>query len=265
MYDYDYKDLLDLYRELGLDSGRVVYATGNFGRLGRYSQRDKEVLLQNHIDVIQEIIGVDGTLVVPTHSWSLCNTDKIFDIDKTKSETGPFTEKVRTQNNSTRQFHPFSSLTAIGKRSQEICSNNSRHVFGWESPFQRMIDLNALYISVGQPMERSISLVHHIEFLMGVPYRYSKEFLHPCLIDGKIQLIEFYVYVTRNECDIVRDRNIKIMSKFRNKFLVPKINIGRSFAESLSMKDFFNSTTKEFSKDIYIWLKNDPKVRPYRK
>ena len=69
------------------------------------------------------------------------------------------------------------------------------------------------------------------------------------VIDGKIQLIEFYVYVTRNECDIVRDRNIKIMSKFRNKFLVPKINIGRSFAESLSMKDFFNSTTKEFSKD----------------
>jgi len=30
------------------------------------------------------------------------------------------------------------------------------------------------------------------------------------------------------------------------------------------MKDFFQSTTKEFMKDMYIWLKNDPKIRPYR-
>ena len=265
MHDYDYDNLLELYKKLGLDSGRVVYVTGNFGRLGRYYLRDKDIVLQDHINAIQEIIGINGTLVVPTHSWSLCNTDKLFDIENTKSETGPFTEEVRNQENSVRQFHPFSSLTAVGKKSVEICTNNSRHVFGWESPFQRMIDLDALYISVGQPMKKSISLVHHIELIMGVPYRYTKEFIQPCLIDGEVKMIEFYVYVTRNECDIVRDRNNKIMSKFREKFTVPNISIGRSFAESLNMQDFFKSTTKEFVKDTYIWLKNDPKIRPYRK
>jgi aminoglycoside 3-N-acetyltransferase len=264
MHDYDYNDLLELYKNLGLGQGRVVYVTGNFGRLGRYYQNEREIILQDHINAIQEIIGINGTLVVPTHSWSLCNTDKLFDIENMKSETGPFTEKVRKMDNSVRQFHPFSSLTAVGKKSVEICTNNSRHVFGLESPFQRMIDLDALYISVGQPMERSISLVHHIELLMGVPYRYTKEFIQPCLIDGDIKMIEFYAFVTRNECDIIRDRNTKIMSKFREKYSLQSVSVGRSFAESLNMKDFFQSTTKEFMKDMYIWLKNDPKIRPYR-
>jgi aminoglycoside 3-N-acetyltransferase len=263
-HDFNYDDLLSLYRGLGLDSGRVVYVTGNFGRLGRYYQKGRESVLQDHINAIQEIIGINGTLVVPTHSWSLCNTNKIFDIKSVKSETGPFTEQVRIQKDSVRQFHPFSSLTAIGCKSVEICTNNSRHVFGHESPFQRMIEMDALYISIGQPMERSISLVHHIELIMGVPYRYTKEFVQPCLIDGKVKMVEFYVYVTRNECDIIRDRNEKIMHKFRKSFTMPKVSIGRSFSESLNMKDFFQATTKEFSKEMYIWLKNNPKVRPYR-
>ncbi|MDU9048389.1 MAG: AAC(3) family N-acetyltransferase [Candidatus Electrothrix sp. Rat3] len=80
-----------------------------------------------HLSAIQELLGETGTLIVPTHSWSLCNTSKVFDIKRTPSETGPFTEYIRKQKSSVRQLHPFSSSTALGKEAMAICANTSKH------------------------------------------------------------------------------------------------------------------------------------------
>ena len=264
MFDYNFKSIIEAYRNVGLSNGRVVYVTGNFGRLGRYERNEKSTILNSHLIAIKDIIGEKGTIVVPTHSWKLCNTNKVFDIHSIPSETGPFTEYIRQQKDAVRQFHPFSSSTALGKEAVDICMNNSRHVYGLESPFQRMVDRDALYVSVGKPMESTISLVHHIEFLMGVPYRYTKEFLHPCLVDGKVKMMEFYLYVTRKKCEIVRDKNNKIMDAFNKSYTLNKTTLGRSCVESLSTADFYQSTKKVFSKDIYVWLKRPPLNRPYR-
>lgn len=261
MPDYSYSELLAAYKNVGVRSGRVVYVTGNFGRLGRYQTTDKMLLLQGHLDAIRELIGPDGTLVVPTHSWSLCNTDIPFDPEQTASETGPFTEFVRALPGAVRQFHPFSSSTALGRDALAICADTSRHVYGPESPFQRLIDRDALYVSVGQPMERSISLVHHIELVMGVPYRYSKEFFHPCRIGGSLGYENFYVYVTRSGCPIERDGNVKIMNEYRNRGFSRKVPLGRSFMEAVSCREFYDLITKYFSRDIYAWLRSPPSDR----
>ena len=261
---YSYKDIIDAYKGVGVESGRVVYITGNFGRPGIYQFPQKNKLLDAHLTAIQEILGPDGTLMVPTHTWSLCNTNKLFDLSSTPSETGPFTEYVRLQKEAVRQFHPFSSTTALGKDAKELCLHTSKHVYGAESPFQRMIDSDALYISVGQDMALSISLVHQIEFVMGVPYRYVKEFSHPCLINNVVEDRDFYLHVIRKDLEIQRDKNKKIMSRFRQVGHMARASLGRSFLEGLSAAEFYKIITKEFSKDIYYWLENPPSSRPYR-
>ncbi len=262
---YSYNDLLQAYGQAGVESGRIVYLTGNFGRLGKYFVEGKRSLLQAHLSALQELLGPQGTLVVPTHCWSLIRTDIPFDSLATPSEMGPFTEFVRQQPSSVRQFHPFSSHTAVGRQADVICSNNSRHVFGQCSPFQRMVERDALYVSVGMPIENTISLVHHVELMMGVPYRYTKEFVHPCLKDGKVSHELFYVFVTHHDCDIKRDSNEKILKHFRREgHSVRKVSLGRSFVESLSMLDFFNCTSELLRRDIYSWLSTPPTLRPYR-
>jgi len=260
---YSYKDIIEAYRGVGVESGRVVYVTGSFGRPGIYQFPQKNRLLDAHLTAIQEILGPDGTLMVPTHSRSLCNTKKPFDLSSTPSETGPFTEYVRIQNESVRQFHPFSSTTALGKDAEELCLHTSMHVYGAESPFQRMIDCDALYVSVGQDMAQSISLVHHIEFVMGVPYRYVKEFRHPCLIDDEVEDREFYLHVIRKDLDIRRDKNRKIMSIYKKNGDLHRAPLGRSFIEAVSSEKFYKIITKEFSKNIYLWLESDPTNRTY--
>ncbi|MDU9048391.1 MAG: AAC(3) family N-acetyltransferase [Candidatus Electrothrix sp. Rat3] len=214
-----------------------------------------------HLSAIQELLGETGTLIVPTHSWSLCNTSKVFDIKRTPSETGPFTEYIRKQKSSVRQLHPFSSSTALGKEAMAICANTSKHAYGPESPFQRMIDRNALYVSIGLPIELTISLVHHIELVMGVPYRYVKEFIHPIKVDNELKNIAFYLYVIRRECQIERDCNVNILNEFKKSYSVKRSSLGRSIVESLSTAEFFQAITKVFAKNIYIWLKKPPKKR----
>lgn len=256
--DYDKSALLQAYKSVGLAKGRVVYLTGNIGALGRFENKAKDKLLEAHFEVILDLIGGEGTLVVPTHTWSLCNSDKIFDIAATPSETGVLSEFVRCREGSVRQFHPFSSSTAYGKLSELICTRNSLHAYGPNSPCARIIDADAIHVSFGLPINKTISMVHHVELVMGVPYRYTKEFVHPCLVDGKVRLKEFYLYVTRQDVDITRDRNKRILDFYAVKNEIKTAQLGRSSVQSLEKKKLFDSTVDLFSRDIYAWLSYPP-------
>ncbi|WP_337881098.1 AAC(3) family N-acetyltransferase [Rheinheimera sp.] len=261
---YQYDDLLRAYSNVGVSKGRVVYVTGNFGKPGLYSEKGKQALLNAHLQALMQLLGDTGTLVVPTHSFSLCNTDNVFDSETTPSETGPFTELVRQQAGSVRQFHPFSSSTALGAQAEFICLHNSKHVYGLQSPFQRMLDLDALFVSVGLPARRTASLIHHVEFMMGVPYRYTKEFLHPCRIDNEVEKIIFYLHVLYRDLGLVRDRNKKIFEKFLCQYEVVSSKLGLSFLESFNMREFVDSASRFMAEDIYCWLQQPPTTRPYR-
>lgn len=264
-HDYDMDALVKAYRDVGLSEGKTVYLTGNFGRLGRYPSPDKQKIFEDHLEAIFSLIKSSGTLIVPTHSFSLCNTDQVYDHENTPSETGPFTEFVRRQPGAIRQLHPFSSSTALGAAASEICTNNSRHVYGWNSPFQRMVERDAIHVSIGKELNRTISLVHHVELMMGVPYRYVKEFEHPCRIGGVESRQCFYLYVLYRECDIERDRNVKIMQSFERDHPVRRAPLGRSELSAVSTRQFFDHCTRLMCSDIYAWLRRPPEVRPYQR
>jgi aminoglycoside 3-N-acetyltransferase len=124
-----------------------------------------------------------------------------------------------------------------------------------------MIDAEALYVSVGMPINKTVSAVHHAEFLMGVPYRYTKEFVHPCVVNDELVWEEFYLYALRRDVDINRDRNRKIMDAYRSKNTVLHNELGRSSVQSLDLKKFFRSTVNLLTKDIYAWLQRAPTQR----
>lgn len=259
--DYSHQDIYRAYQSMGVSAGKVVYVTGNLGALGKFSQNNKNEILNAHFSILMDLIGEKGTLVVPTHSWSLCNTITPFDPEKTLSETGAFSEFVRRQDGAIRQFHPFSSVTAIGHDALNICSDNSRHAYGPNSPFERMIDAEAIYLVVGRPINMAVSVVHHAEMVMGVPYRYAKEFIHPCIVRGEQILVNFYLYVLRRDVDIIRDRNKKILEFYlkNNNLLCGRL--GRSTVQAVRIDEFYKSSVNLLSRDIYAWLKVPPTKR----
>ena len=265
--DYTYHDIKNAYERIGVKRGDTVLLKTDMRYLGNFESDQKKNILSAHFNALSELINLDmGTIVVATSSTFLCNTDTPFDLDQTPSERGVFTEYIREMKGAVRSFHPFVSHTAIGKNAKEICGNVSRQAYGPGTPKERMLELDTLYISMGLKPNLTCSLVHYIEFVMGAPYRYVKEFIHPVKRGSKIIYEPFYLYVYYLESKIKRDQNVKIFDRFHNEGnKIAEASLGRGKLYSYSMKDFYRCVIKAFQDDIYIWLKEPPTIRPYQK
>jgi aminoglycoside 3-N-acetyltransferase len=261
---YSFEQLKKAYENLGVKEDRVVLISGNLAYLMEFDTPGKKEVLEAHFQALTELLGEGGTLVVPTGNIDLCNTDIVFNLEESASKMGVFSEYTRKKTGAIRSFHPFVSFAAIGKRAKEICEDVTRHAFGPETPMDRLINMDALEISIGLHPRITGSIIHHIEMVMGVPYRYTKEFIHPVIREGKVVREPFYRHVWYRECDIQRDVIVKIFKRFLSEFTVKTEKVGRGKVYSYSLAEFYKLTVQLFKEDIFIWLKEIPKVKPYR-
>ena len=261
---YSYHDLLKAYQRLGVDKGRVVYVVASLPYLREFEKPGASVL-DAHYNALRSLLGKEGTIVVFTQSTQLCNTDVPYELDNTPSISGVFSEYIRKKKGAYRSCHPFCSFAAIGKRAKEIVLDTTRHAYGPETPMARMIDLNTLTVSIGLSPRWGANTIHHVEMVMGVPYRYTKEFVHPVVRNGKITKELFYLYVWYRQCDLRRDRLVKIFEKFGARYRINSVVVGKGQIYSYSMPVFYRCAVQLLKEDIYMWLKEGPQTRPYRK
>ena len=258
-YDYTENNLKKIYSSFNLKKKDVIYITGNLVSLGKFEGRN---ILESHYKAVSKAIGgLQGTIVVPTHSFNLVRSNKPFFPTKTVSETGALTEYIRKKKGSVRQLHPYSSHTAIGKHAKYICTNNGPNVFGPDSPFDRLIKLNAKFIGFGIQPGITASQVHHAEFMMNVPYRYSKEFTHKIKTKTGFKKKNFYLHVIyKNLIHWKRDRNKVFFKEFLKKNRIVYKKIGKSYMYMYSLKKFYETSIECLKKDIYCWLPRKPKI-----
>lgn len=250
---------------MGVNKGRLVYVVGNWGRVNEYDHPGKDRLLEAHYNAIRKLIGPEGTIVVPSSSMNLVNTDIVFDLDTTPSErVGPFSEYVRKLPEARRSFHPFMSYTAVGPLARDLVDNVSRHAFGMETPQSRMVDLDALHVSIGLHPRLSSQIVHHLELVMGVPYRYVREYIQPVIRDGEVRSEPFYLYVCWLSSNVQKSKNRKIFERYLADHEIAETPLCSSKIYSHSVKTFYDAALKIFADDIYVWAADPPPTRPYQ-
>ena len=115
---------------------------------------------------------------------NLVNTKKKFlTLKKQKVfKMGPLSEYIRSQN-SVRSLHPYWSISAIGKN-KNLLNNVSAHAYGHGSPWTLMLNQDFTQLNIGIHPSKAVTLIHHIETIVGVPYRFTKEFKHKVKIKG---------------------------------------------------------------------------------
>lgn len=265
-YDYNFNDLLTAYSKLGVGPGKTIYVASDLIRLMQYSEPGRNATLTSHLNALLELLGPEGTLFVPTSSTNICNTKIPFDLASTPShDMGIFSEFVRTQKNACRSFHPFWSVAGIGPRAKEFLSDVSRHAYGFGSVWQKFVENDVLSVNIGKHPQYSVTVIHHIETVIGVPYRYTKEFIHPVMRDNILVNEPFYMSVLYKDCDIVRDKNRKIFKNFQQRGNLKEERVGnRGFAWSFSHAEFFELTSRLMLDDVYCWLEQPPTIRPYQ-
>ena len=258
---YDFNKLKRSYRSVGLKKNDSIYLTGDLFLLGQFKPTRK--ILYYHFKAITDLIGKGGTISFPTFSYSLAKNKKIFSLEDTPSETGALTEYLRKKKGSIRQVHPYSSITSLGKNAKFICTNNSKHAYGYDSPFQRLYELNAKYISLGIKPNLVCSLSHHVETILNVPYRFTKEFNHIVKLKDKKKIKEkFYLFVLYNYLrKIPKDKHKKIFKNFKKKNKIYKAKCGQGFIYSYSIKKFQDTTVSLLKKNMYSWMSNEPRKK----
>jgi aminoglycoside 3-N-acetyltransferase len=126
--------------------------------------------------IFQEIFAAlpGGTLVVPTFSYSFTKGID-FDPAHTPSDVGMLTEYFRKRQGTVRTRQPIFSLAATGPLAQPIADSQIADCFGLGSAFDLLHEENAWLACLACGFDR-ITMVHYVEQLQQVNYRYFKDF-----------------------------------------------------------------------------------------
>jgi len=258
-------ELTKCIRELGIKKGNNLYITGNLGPLGRIKlkkSKKQEIIFNSFLNNV----GDSGTIFSPAASMNLCNTDIPFDLNLTPShEMGSFAEYIRKLPKSIRSLHPFWSVAGVGPEANRL-KKLSSHAYGVGSAWSHFLDLDAIQVNMGVDPSRAVTLIHHVETIIGAPYRYTKEYIHPIVYGNQIKYKAFHQSVFYKESDIKKKvlLNQHYFEKLRSKGLIMTIihSSGLEF-NAFKMKDFYEVAIDFFVDDIYNYLEEVPKIKPY--
>ncbi|PAF45171.1 AAC(3) family N-acetyltransferase [Helicobacter sp. 11S02596-1] len=147
-----------------------IHSELNFGAPN--PQIAKKELLAEIVDVFANL-GIPN-LIVPTFSFSFCAKED-FDLCKTKSPMGIFSEYFRKLPNAKRTIDPLMSCALIGKDHSLL--EISHHSCGKGSLFDKLHHKNDVkFLFFGNKVNDCFTYSHYIERVLEVPYRYDKSF-----------------------------------------------------------------------------------------
>lgn len=209
------KELVQGLRDAGIGGHEVVVIYADLTYLGPIAGVDTgDSYLRTVWEAVLEAASPVATIVTPTASTQLCNTGIDFVAESTFSISGVLANYAFKLPHAVRSAHPFVSYTACGPLAESIAMDTGLNGYGDRSPMSRMIGRRAGAVSIGLPVNRSCSVVHHAEHVVGVPYRYYKEFPNRVFARGKCFGDRYLFHVRRPDMDIEKDENEKVLARF---------------------------------------------------
>jgi aminoglycoside 3-N-acetyltransferase len=118
---------------------------------------------------LQKVLTESGTLLMPSYYQpepilKMIKKGVLVDLRTAESSMGKLTETFRALPGVKRSSHPFSSVCAWGRYSNEMTSGhtNSPYICGPRSPFFELIERSGKYMGIGIDI-RVIALYHVLE------------------------------------------------------------------------------------------------------
>ena len=187
-------------KNLGVREGMVLLVHASLSALGWVAGGEQSLL-----HALSEAVGDQGTLVMPTQSWQLCDPAYLneaevprvwwprvrkslpaFDAARTPTRTmGALAELSRSQPSTLRSSHPHRSFAASGPDARRaVGTHDLDSPVRERSPLKSMVDLEGwvLLLSVGHKKGTTLHLAEH---RCDYPGKHSVRNAAPVKVDGK--------------------------------------------------------------------------------
>ncbi|GKU76324.1 aminoglycoside N(3)-acetyltransferase [Paenibacillus sp. L3-i20] len=193
--------------EIGVVEGMTLIVHSSMKSMNRWIVGGESAIVL----ALEQALGNDGTLVMPTHTpnltdpsgwckppvpepwWSIIKTEMPpFEVDLTPSTSmGAIVECFRKQNGTLRSSHPQTSFAARGKQASFITEEHSLHYgIGEQSPIARIYDKDGWVLLLGVGYSNNTSL-HLSELRADYASKVHMKQGAPCVVDGKREWITF--------------------------------------------------------------------------
>jgi aminoglycoside 3-N-acetyltransferase len=198
--------LSEEFSRLGVKSGMTLLVHSSLSSLGWVCGGAAAVIL-----ALENVLGEEGTLVMPTHSTDLSDPtnwqhppvpeswwQKILDetpafmpdLTPTK-QMGAIPESFRKQNSTLRSYHPQVSFAARGKNAKFVTANHGlAYSLGEGSPLARVYDLNGFVLLLGVGHSNNTS-IHQAEYRVDFPAKKPVRLGAPISVNGKREWVWF--------------------------------------------------------------------------
>jgi len=161
-----------------------------------------EIFSNSFLDFFLKRIGENGSLIIPVFNEDCIKTG-FFDRKKSPGQSGGFGNFLLNNNFKNRTKHPYVSFLVFGKDSSKLIEHNNKNSEGNNSIWEKIIENKYSLLTIGHHWQRSFSIVHHLEKLCNVEYRFDKNFKTDYLdLDGKSSKKEFSFYARKlDKCE----------------------------------------------------------------
>jgi len=177
-------EIFDLLRSLGLREGDDLLVHSSYRSLGPVENGPEGML-----DVLLQVVGSRGHLMMPAFNYSFPLPVPYFDQKTTPSRTGILCELARHRG--VRSLHPTHSVAAIGPDAEDLTAGHLEvRAFGLGSPIDRLARRGGkiLLLGVGQTSNSTIHVGEEYAALPKVPKGGSGVQLYASVrhLDGRI-------------------------------------------------------------------------------
>ena len=246
-------DFLSGLESIGIEQGDVVFIHSNLGLLGleQSGRSIPEVIL----DSLLHLLGKSGSIILPAFTYSHGPTE-VFDKTSANgiAKMGILSTKA-FEKGFFRSEDPMFSLLGIGPQIEDLLKIEKANSYGHGSAFRKIIDLNSKVLSIN--MGAGSTLLHEMEYSMGVSYRYEKEF--DCQVnDGSnhsIHNIKWKAYVRKLEIAGSEASFSRLTSIFCKTNEWHSARLGRGQIGMYELKKMENYLNNKLSRDE--WLLTD--------
>ena len=174
-------DITNAISSLGIGKGDTLYITSSLGFVGIPPSHitDSAKLCHIFYDSIREVIGIEGTIMVPTFSYSFGRSTEtkpvIYSVKNTPSKVGIFSNFILNHSDSDRSIDPMVSVSGIGPNFKSFINSLPHSSYGEGSFLSRLAKSEAKLLNIGIG-PGWLPFVHYIDWLNKAPYRYDKIF-----------------------------------------------------------------------------------------